>query len=141
MKEQEPSLKNSIFKAGNALYRAFPLILGTVLLVSLFSLIPKLFFTTIFSGTFLDPIIGATIGSISAGNPVSSYILGGELLDNGVSLIAVTAFLLAWVTVGLVQLPAESFMLGKKFAITRNILSFIFSIIVALITVGILSIL
>jgi hypothetical protein len=139
MVKQKPTLKNSICKAGRALYRAFPLILGTVLLVSLFSLIPKYFFTTIFSDTFLDPIIGAIIGSISAGNPVSSYIISGELLDNGVSLIAVTAFLLAWVTVGLVQLPAESFMLGKKFAITRNILSFIFSIIVALITVGILS--
>ncbi len=139
MEKQNPTLKKSIFKAGKALYRAFPLILGTILLVSLFSLIPKSFFTTIFSNTFLDPIISAIIGSISAGNPVSSYILGGELLDNGISLIAVTAFLLAWVTVGLVQLPAESFMLGKKFAITRNILSFIFSILVALITVGILS--
>ncbi len=134
------NLKQSVFKAGKALYRAFPLILGTILLVSLFSLIPKQFYSLIFyKNIFSDSIIGATIGSISAGNPVSSYIMGGELLNQGISLIAVTSFLVTWVTVGLIQLPAESLMLGKKFAITRNILSFIFSIIVALITVSILN--
>jgi hypothetical protein len=47
----------------------------------------------------------------------------------------VTAFLVAWVTVGIIQLPAEIMMLGKRFAITRNILSFIFSILVAIMTV------
>jgi len=52
--------------------------------------------------------------------------------------LAVTAFLVAWVTVGLVQLPAEVMMLGKKFAIIRNITAFIFAIIVAIITIVIL---
>lgn len=138
MKDRKLNLKQAIFKSGKALWRAFPLILGTILLASLASLIPKSFYTLIFyENLFLDSIIGAIIGSISAGNPISSYILGGELLKQGVSLIAVTAFLVSWVTVGVIQLPAEGFMLGKKFAITRNILSFIFAIIVALITVGI----
>ena len=81
------------------------------------------------------------MGSVLAGNPVTSYVLGGELLTQGVNLVAVTAFLVAWVTVGFVQLPAESMMLGKKFAISRNILSFIFSIIVAIITVFLVGIL
>jgi hypothetical protein len=69
-----------------------------------------------------------------------SYIIGGELLKQGISLIAVTAFIVAWVTVGFIQLPAESMILGKKFAFVRNILSFIFAIIVALITVVILGV-
>jgi len=60
------------------------------------------------------------------------------LLKQGISLLAVTAFLVAWVTVGLVQLPAEVMMLGKKFAIIRNITAFIFAIIVAIITIVIL---
>ena len=136
--QRKPNLKQSVFKSGKALYRAFPLILGTILLVSLASLIPKSLYSTIFSkNMLLDSVIGSLVGSISAGNPISSYILGGELLEQGVSLVAVTAFLVAWVTVGLIQLPAESYMLGRKFAITRNVLSFIFAIIVALITVGI----
>lgn len=136
--QEKPDLKQSTFKAAKALYRALPLILGTILLASLSSLIPKSFYTKIFSENIIaDSFIGSLIGSISAGNPISSYILGGELLKQGVSLIAVTSFIVAWVTVGIIQLPAESFMLGKKFAITRNVLSFIFSIIVAIITVSI----
>ena len=39
---------------------------------------------------------------------------------------------------GLVQLPAESMLLGKKFAIIRNITAFIFAMIVAVVTVTIL---
>ena len=129
-------IKEAISKAGKALWKSFPLILGTILLVSLISVsIPKSFYTKVFTqNSFIDSIIGGVIGSISAGNPVVSYILGGELLTQGVSLIAVIAFIVAWVTVGLIQLPAESAMLGKRFAIIRNISAFILAIIVAIIT-------
>jgi len=50
-------------------------------------------------------------------------------------MTAITAFIISWVTVGIVQLPAESLMLGKKFAFTRNIVSFITAIIIAILTV------
>ena len=135
------NLKEAIFKSGKGLWKSFPLIFGTILLVSLIiTLIPKSFYVSIFRGNFVtDSFIGSLIGSISAGNPITSYIMGGELLEQGISLIAVTAFLVSWVTVGLVQLPAESFMLGKKFAILRNFTSFIFAIIIAVLTVLILS--
>lgn len=114
-----------------------PLLFGTVLLISLVSvLIPESFFTSVFSGNLLiDPLIGDVIGSISTGNPVTSYIFGGELLKHGVSLLAVTAFLVSWVTVGLVQLPFEAATLGKKFALLRNLSAFFLSILVALLTV------
>ena len=118
-----------------------PIILGVIMLVSLFLvLIPNSFYASIFTGNkVVDPLMGATIGSISTGNPLISYILGGELLSQGVSLIAVTAFILSWVTVGIIQLPAESLMLGRKFAITRNVTAFISSVIVAVLTVFTLS--
>jgi len=134
-------IKESLRKSARALYRSLPLILGTILLVSLIlALIPKTFYLKIFAqNNFLDPFIGSFIGSISAGNPLVSYIIGGELLKQGVSLLAVLAFIVAWVTVGIIQLPAESFMLGKKFAIIRNISAFILAILVAFITVLILS--
>jgi len=54
-------------------------------------------------------------------------------------LAATTAFILAWVTVGIVQLPAESMILGKRFAILRNILSFISAILIGLLTQLVLS--
>jgi len=84
--------------------------------------------------------LGSLVGSISAGNPITSYILGGEFLEQGVGLMAVTAFLVAWVTVGVIQLPAESIILGKKFAILRNLTSFIFAMIVAILTIIILEV-
>ena len=130
-------LKSATAKSARALYNAIPVLAGIVLLVGLAStLIPKSFYLALFSkNVFLDSIIGSGLGSVLAGNPITSYVLGGELLAQGVSLVAVTAFLVAWVTVGLVQLPAESILLGKRFALLRNILSFVFCIIVAIITV------
>jgi uncharacterized membrane protein YraQ (UPF0718 family) len=137
---KEITFRESVIKAAKMLWNVFPLILGTILLVSLLvTLIPQSFYLKVFQGNaFVDPFIGSFIGSISAGNPLISYILGGELLKQGVSLIAVTAFIVAWVTVGFVQLPAESMILGKRFALLRNIFSFVLAIIVAVITVAIL---
>jgi len=139
---KEITFRESIAKAGRMLWNVFPLILGTILLVSLIvTLIPRSFYLLIFQGNkILDPFIGSFIGSISAGNPLISYIIGGELLNHGISMIAVTAFIIAWVTVGVIQLPAESVILGKRFALIRNLLSFIFAIIVAIITVAILGV-
>jgi hypothetical protein len=111
------------------------------MLVSLvLTVIPAGSFRALFTGNrFLDPLIGAIAGSISSGNALTSYIISGELQHNGVSLLAITAFIVSWVTVGIVQLPAEALTLGKTFAITRNIISFVSSILVAIFTVIILS--
>ncbi|MEA1909609.1 MAG: hypothetical protein U9M89_01080 [Patescibacteria group bacterium] len=131
------NIKQATVKTLNNIKLVVPIILGILLLVGLIdAAIPKNFYQQIFTNyPLLDSLIGATLGSILAGNPITSYIIGGELLDQGVSLIAVTAFLLGWVTVGVIQLPAESLMLGKRFAIVRNLISFILAIIVAILTV------
>ncbi len=134
--------KSSVQKAATQTLRNFlrviPTILGIFLLLALItSLIPPAFYVKAFTKIpIIDAIIGAGLGSISAGNPLTSYIIGGELLKQGVGLIAVTAFLLSWVTVGIIQLPAESLMLGRRFAITRNVVSFILAIIIAILTVS-----
>ena len=137
------SLKPSVFKSGKSLKEVIPILLGTLLLISLAdAAIPKSFYIKVFqrSGIFAS-LVGALIGSISAGNPITSYILGGEMLKEGVGLIAVTAFLLAWVTVGLIQLPAEAMILGKKFAIVRNLSAFVLAIILAFIVAFLMHIL
>lgn len=130
-------MKEATIKAAKGLWKTLPIILGTILLISLVSvLVPKSFYTAVFTkNLFLDPLTGGLIGSISAGNPIVSYIIGGELLARGISLVAVTAFLVAWVTVGIIQLPAEASILGKKFALLRNITAFILAMVVAIITV------
>jgi hypothetical protein len=107
------------------------------MLLSLVStLVPKSLYAKIFTGNrIIDPLIGALVGSISGGNPVSSYIIGGELRLQGISMLAITAFIVAWVTVGVIQLPAEALMLGRRFALVRNGISFITTVVIAIITV------
>ena len=130
----------AVKKAARALYKSLPILLGVILLISLLNiLIPKNIYSSFFShNIILDSTIGSVLGSILAGNPITSYVIGGEFLKQGVSLVAVTAFIVAWVTVGIVQLPAEITLLGKKFAVARNITAFVFAIIVALVTVAIM---
>jgi hypothetical protein len=135
-KPPRKTIINSSYKAFINFWTVFPVLLGVILLIGLFrSFISSRMITTMLTGELLkDSTIGAAIGSISTGNPLTSYISGGELLKDGVSLYAVAAFIVAWVTVGLVQLPGEISILGKAFAVTRNILNFFLAILVAFAT-------
>ena len=114
-----------------------PIIVGMLLLTSLaVAGLPKQISAEIFGGNdALNALIGASVGSMAVGHPLASYLLGGELLKGGVSLIAVTAFIVSWVTVGIVQLPAEVLMLGTRFAILRNVICFFSAIAIAFLTV------
>jgi uncharacterized membrane protein YraQ (UPF0718 family) len=136
------TFKKSALKTAKGLWVSFPMIFGTILLVSLISvLVPVSFYVSVFNkSSFLNSLIGGLIGSISVGHPITSYIFGGEMLNHGVKLVSITAFLVSWVTVGVIQIPAESAILGKKFALLRNFTAFILSILVAIITVLILKI-
>lgn len=114
-----------------------PILVAVVLLIGLLrAFISEDLVASILTGnTVVDTMIGAFFGSIVAGNPINSYVLGGELLKYGVSLFAVTALIVAWVSVGVVQLPAEMAALGRRFALVRLALSFGASIAIALATV------
>lgn len=117
--------------------RTFPNILAIVFLSGLFvEFIPIQKISAFLGrGPLTDGLTGALFGSISTGNPLISYVLGGELLDQGFSLIAVTAFIVSWVTVGSIQLPAEILTFGRRFALVRNIVSFFFAMIIAWLTI------
>lgn len=49
--------------------------------------------------------------------------------------------IVSWVTVGVVQLPAEALLLGGRFAMLRNLLSFLFAIVIAFLIVATLRLL
>ncbi|MFP4523327.1 MAG: hypothetical protein ACOCQQ_02375, partial [Candidatus Nanoarchaeia archaeon] len=128
-------------KAIKSIFTSIPIIIGMVLLISLLSSIfGNDVYTKLFTNNnIIDPLIGSFFGSILAGNPITSFVIAGELQRIGISTIAITAFLVAWVTVGLVQLPAESIHLGKKFTYTRNALALISSILIAILTTLVVS--
>jgi len=127
--------KKAAVKSLKSLGNMFPIFLAILLLTALMnSLLTKELFEKVFQyGAFFDSVIGALFGSISTGSPVNSYILGGEFLKNGVNLTAVTAFIIAWTSVGIIQLPIEGKMLGVKFAVYRNISAFVLAILAAII--------
>jgi len=115
-----------------------PMILGVVGLVGLFQTLitPKLL-SSFFTGNMLyDTLVGTIAGGIAAGQAMVSYIIGGELLKQGISMYAVSAFVLSWVTLGVVQLPLEVEVLGMRFTVLRNLLAFVFTILIALATVA-----
>ena len=113
-----------------------PMLLGVIGLVGLLqALVTPDMLATLFQGNLLaDTMIGTLAGSLAVGNPVVSYLIGGELVEKGTSLYAVSAFLLSWVTLGFVQLPAEVEVFGGRFTLYRNILAFIFTLMIAVIT-------
>ncbi len=130
-------IKGSLNKAVRTFINVLPILLGMLLLTSwAMTIVQDKVSITVFTGHgSLDAFLGASIGSIAAGHPVASYVLGGELLAAGASLFAVTALIVSWVTVGIVQLPAEALLLGKRFAIYRNLISFVSALAVAFLVV------
>jgi hypothetical protein len=126
-------IREAILSVLRSIQMSLPILVGVLLLVGMFTvLVPGDSFAKLFSGNaVIDPLVGALLGSAATGNPVTSYVIGGELLSVGVSISAVIAFILSWVTVGLVQLPAESLMLSRRFAITRNLVSYGMAVVVA----------
>ncbi len=120
-------------KAVIGIVSAFPMIVAIVGLVGLFqTFVTKDMLSLMFGNNpAVDTMTGTIAGMIAVGQALISYILGGELLDQGVSLYAVSAFILAWVTLGIVQIPMEVEVFGGKFVWRRNILAFISTIIVA----------
>jgi hypothetical protein len=133
----EHRLTSSLKKTARTFVNLLPIIIGMLLLTSLaVTMFPEQISAGLFGGSgALDALIGASVGSIAAGHPLASYLLGGELLKSGVSLVAVTALIVSWVTVGVVQLPAEVLMLGARFAIYRNVICFFSAVAVAFLSV------
>ena len=77
---------------------------------------------------FVWVILADVFGSISVGNTINSYIIADSFWSVSHYILVITAFLISWVTVWIIQIPAESYFFGKRFTITRNIISFVFAI-------------
>lgn len=81
----------------------------------------------------LATIASAALGTITLIPAFIAFPLVGTMVNAGVSIIPSVAFLTTLTMVGIVTLPLERREFGIKFALTRNGLSFIFAILIALI--------
>ena len=134
--QQRPPFSKVLQKSSLSFLAMAPLLLGVIGLVGLFQVLvtPEMLASLFRGNPFLDTLTGTLSGAVAAGNPIVSYIIGGGLLDQGISLYAVTAFLLSWVTLGFIQLPAEVAVFGGRFTLLRNILAFVFTMLIAVAT-------
>lgn len=144
MQQNEPTIKKVFVNSLKSFISILPMILAVIGLIGLFqtyvtdTMLSKLFGYN----NILDVIIGTLVGAVSTGNGAVSFVIAKGLADQGVSLYALSAFILAWVTVSFVHLPAESSVFGVKFTTYRNILTLLSTIFIAYltaITVGLFS--
>lgn len=133
---QKPTFRKVLQKSALSFLALSPLLLGIIGLVGLFQVLvtPKMLAALFKGNGVIDTLIGTLAGAAAPGNPVVSYLLSGELLKQGISLYAVSAFVISWVTLGLTQLPAEVEVFGGRFTLYRNILAFVFTMLIATLT-------
>ncbi|WP_421715810.1 permease [Arcobacter arenosus] len=136
MKDKK-SIKEAFYKALKGFTSMLPILFAIILLLGLFDtyITNEILISLFTSNYFFDTVIGTSMGAVLTGNPMISYILGGELTTAGVSLFAVTAFILSWVSLGIVQLPAEVEIFGLRFTFLRTLLTFMFIILISFSTV------
>ena len=142
--QETPTLKKAFTKALISFISITPMLIAVMGLVGLMQvyLTPDILSTFFGYGSLVDTLVGTLAGAISMGQGMISYVIAEGLLEQGVSHYALSAFILAWVTLGFVQLPAETTIFGLKFTFYRNILTLISTIIIAyttVLTVGVLS--
>ena len=82
---------------------------------------------------FWGVLIAALTGSILLIPHFVAAPLAASLLLQGAGIPAISAFVTTLVMVGIVTMPMEMEMMGRKFTIWRNILSFGFALLIALI--------
>ncbi|MCK5516100.1 MAG: permease [Desulfobulbaceae bacterium] len=133
---QRPLFRKILMKSGLAFLSMAPLLLGVIGLVGLFQVLvtPRMLASLFRDNPLFDTLIGTLSGAAGTGNPMVSYVIGGEMLGQGVSLYAVSALILSWVTLGFIQLPAEVEVFGGRFTLYRNLLAFFFTMLIAVLT-------
>jgi uncharacterized membrane protein YraQ (UPF0718 family) len=82
---------------------------------------------------FAGLIVTAILGSVLFIPSLISYPLAASLLDGGATILSVSAFITTLTMVGLVTLPIELRQMGKKITVLRNLFSFLFAIVIAII--------
>ncbi|AOY74919.1 permease [Clostridium formicaceticum] len=134
-KDKEKTL-TSMKMAANMMKRMIGQIIGILFLIGLIlTFIPPEGVTDILSKTniLFATMISAFVGSITLIPAFVAFPLVSSFVDIGMSIVPAVAFLTTLTMVGLVTFSLEKQEFGLKFALTRNILSFLFAIFISLI--------
>lgn len=78
-------------------------------------------------------LVVAAVGAVLYIPSIVAFPLAGSLVKSGASVAAVAAFITTLTMVGLVTLPLEVELLGKRLALSRNAMSLVLAVAIALI--------
>lgn len=84
------------------------------------------------SNNFVATTVSAMVGSITLIPAFVAFPLVGSIINMGASIIPAVAFLTTLTMVGVVTFPLEKQEFGLKFAVARNLLSFLFALVIGL---------
>ena len=82
---------------------------------------------------YVATVVAASFGTFTLSPAFIAFPLIGTLVGAGVGIMPSVAFLTTLTMVGVATFPLEKREFGVKFALTRNMLSFVFAIIIAII--------
>lgn len=126
--------KMALKKAWKAFENILPEFLVVILLVGVMLAVLNTETITRIIGSdsgFLGVGIAAMVGAITLIPGFVAFPMAALLLQGGAGYMQIGAFVSTLMMVGVVTIPVEIKYFGKKIAILRNILAFIFSFIVA----------
>lgn len=139
---RDPEKACEALKTGaGALFNLLPLLLAIFALVGLFQefLPPEMIETVLGRGNrAVSLVLGGLLGAVSLGPPLASYPIAGSLLAEGAWPPAVAAFILSWISVGVITMPFEAKVFSWRFALIRNGLTLVTALFSGLLLGGLL---
>ncbi len=85
------------------------------------------------SSGWFGVVVASFAGAVTLIPGFVAFPMAAMLLENGAGYMQIGAFVSALMMVGVITLPVEIRYFGKKLALARNLLAFLFSFVVALI--------
>lgn len=126
--------KQALKKAWKSFENILPQLLGVIMLVGVMLAVlnPQVISKLIGNSSgWLGVILCSIIGAITLIPGFVAFPLAAMLLQGGAGYMQIGAFVSSLMMVGIVTMPIEIKYFGKKLAIWRNTLAFIFSFIVS----------
>ena len=133
-KKDKGKTKKALLNGWKSIENILPQFLGIILLVgiTLAILRPEIISNIIGNNSGIFGVFfSAFIGSIVMMPTFVAFSTGDMLLKNGAGIAQVAALISTLTLIGIITIPLEAKYIGKKATIYRNILAFVFSIIVA----------
>lgn len=131
MKDQAKT-KKALKIAWKAFNNILPNILFIVLLIgAVMAVLPPEYIQKFFGhGDIWSTLLIAGVGAVTIIPGFVAFPLAASLLRAGAGVMQVSAFITTLMMVGVITAPMEMKYFGKRFTVTRNLLSFFFALLI-----------